>query len=92
MTGVQTCALPIYPEALTLHGRGLGDDGPLITWQSNPDVARTPLQEGCVFVVKPSITYNGKSDVGHVGDSVVVTAAGVERLGTRPIDHYWHVD
>jgi len=83
---------PNATGALTLHGRGLGDDGPLITGQSNPDVARTPLQEGSVFVVKPSITYNGKSDVGHVGDSVAVTAGGVERLGSRPIDHYWHVD
>jgi Xaa-Pro dipeptidase len=78
--------------ALTLHGRGLGDDGPLITNQSNPDVARVQLQPGCVFVVKPSVSYNGKSDVGHVGDSVVITATGAERLGTRPIDHYWHVD
>jgi hypothetical protein len=55
-------------------------------------VASVPLQEGCVFVVKPSITWDGKSDVGHVGDSVVITKAGAERLGTRPIDHYWHVD
>jgi Xaa-Pro aminopeptidase len=83
---------PNASGALTLHGRGLGDDGPLITNQSQPEVARTPLQAGCVFVVKPSITYNGKSDVGHLGDTVVVTAGGVERLGTRPIDHYWHVD
>jgi Xaa-Pro aminopeptidase len=78
--------------ALTLHGRGLGDDGPLITAQSRPEVASVPLQEGCVFVVKPSITYDGKSDVGHVGDSVVITKSGAERLGTRPIEHYWHVD
>jgi Xaa-Pro aminopeptidase len=76
---------------LTLHGRGLGDDGPLITNQSQPSVQGAALQEGNVFVVKPMITYNGQSDVGHVGDTVVVTATGAERLGTRPIDHYWHV-
>ena len=62
------------------------------TNQSNPAVADTPLQEGNVFVVKPSITYNGQSDVGHVGDTVVVTKNGAERLGTRPIEHYYHVD
>jgi Xaa-Pro aminopeptidase len=78
--------------ALTLHGRGLGDDGPLITNQSQPDVAAIPLQEGNVFVVKPGVAYNGMGDVGHVGDVVLVTATGAERLGTRPIDHYWHVD
>lgn len=77
---------------LTLHGRGLGDDGPLITNRSQPALAETPLLEGCVFIVKPVVTYNGQDDVGHVGDTVVVTASGAERLGTRPIDHYWHVD
>ena len=39
--------------ALTLHGRGLGDDGPLITPQSQPAVDSVPLLEGSVFVVKP---------------------------------------
>jgi Xaa-Pro aminopeptidase len=83
---------PNASGALTVHGRGLGDDGPLITNQSNPDVAGTAIPPNTVFVIKPSITYNGKSDVGHVGDTVVVTANGCERLGTRPIEHYWHVD
>jgi Xaa-Pro aminopeptidase len=78
--------------ALTLHGRGLGDDGPLITNMSQPEVDAAPLQEGNVFVIKPTTTYNGKDDVGHVGDTVVVTATGAERLGTRPIEHYWHAD
>jgi Xaa-Pro aminopeptidase len=83
---------PNASGALTVHGRGLGDDGPLITNQSNPDVAGTAIPANTVFVIKPGITYNGKSDVGHVGDTVVVTANGCERLGTRPIEHYWHVD
>jgi Xaa-Pro aminopeptidase len=78
--------------ALVLHGRGLGDDGPLITPQSQPAVDTVPLQEGNVFVIKPNITYRGQDDVGHVGDTEVVTATGAERLGTRPIEHYWHVD
>ena len=78
-------------RALTVHGRGLGDDGPLITNQSKPDVVDTEIPPNTVFVVKPSTTYNGLSNVGHVGDTVVVTATGCERLGTRPIDHYWHV-
>jgi len=84
-----------HPNAtgmLTLHGRGLGDDGPLITNQSQPSVQNVSLQAGNVFVVKPMTTQNGLSDVGHVGDTVVVTSSGAERLGTRPIDHYWHVD
>jgi Xaa-Pro aminopeptidase len=78
--------------ALTVHGRGLGDDGPLITNQSKPDVAGTAIPANTVFVIKPGITYNGLGDVGHVGDTVVVTDTGCERLGTRPIEQYWHFD
>ncbi|MBM2812561.1 MAG: hypothetical protein HW416_3320 [Chloroflexi bacterium] len=77
---------------LTLHGRGLGDDGPLITIQSDPAVADTPLQAGTVFAVKPTVRWNGLDNTGHVGETVVVTETGVERLGTRPMDAYWHVD
>jgi Xaa-Pro aminopeptidase len=77
---------------LTLHGRGLGDDGPLITIQSDPAVADTPLQSGTVFAVKPTVRYNGLDNVGHIGETVAVTDRGAERLGTRPLDTYWHVD
>lgn len=77
--------------ALTAHGRGLGDDGPLITNQSRPEIADTQIPPNTVFVIKPSTTYNGLSNVGHVGDTVVVTETGCDRLGTRPIDHYWHM-
>ena len=83
---------PKVTGELIIHGRGLGDDGPLITNQSQPTVMDRPLVESSVFIVKPSVTYNGLSDVAHVGDPVIVTATGVERLGTHPIEHYWHVD
>jgi Xaa-Pro dipeptidase len=82
--------IPGAEGALTLHGRGLGDDGPLITPQSQPAVDAIPLQEGNVFVIKPSTRYQGQDDVGHVGDTVAVTATGAERLGTRPIEHYYY--
>ena len=78
--------------ALTLHGRGLGDDGPLITNQSQPRVQNIPLQEGNVFVVKPSVRYCGQSDIGHVRKAVAVTATGAVRLGTRDFEQYRHVD
>ena len=82
---------PSAAGGLTLHGRGLGDDGPLLTPQSQPAVDDIPLQEGNVFVIKPGIKYRGQDDVGHVGDTVAVTATGAERLGTRPIAHYWNL-
>jgi Xaa-Pro aminopeptidase len=76
--------------SLVMHGRGLGDDGPLITPRSQPQVDDIALQEGNVFMIKPSITYHGKDDVGHVGDTVMVTKDGAQRLGTRPLEHYLH--
>jgi Xaa-Pro aminopeptidase len=78
--------------SLVMHGRGLGDDGPLITQRSQPNVGDIALQENNVFMIKPSIAYNGKDDVGHVGDTVLVTKNGAQRLGTRPLEHYLHFD
>jgi Xaa-Pro dipeptidase len=86
-----------HPKAtgsLIMHGRGLGDDGPLILAEIQPEspAYQLPLQENTVFIVKPYVTYDGMREVGHVGDTVLVAATGAERLGTRPIEHYWHVD
>ncbi|MBV9121690.1 MAG: aminopeptidase P family protein [Chloroflexi bacterium] len=85
-----------HPEtqgALIMHGRGLGDDGPLILPQDRESPAdKLPLQEGNAFIIKPYVFYKGLREVAHVGDSVLVTAGGAERLGSRPIEHYWHAD
>jgi Xaa-Pro dipeptidase len=85
-----------YPDvtgSLVMHGRGLGDDGPLILDGIQPEtpIYQRPLEPNTAFIVKPYVTYRGMPDVGHVGDTVVVTETGAERLGTRPIEHYWHV-
>jgi Xaa-Pro aminopeptidase len=70
---------------LNMHGRGQGDDGPIIT-----DSARDPgplgvqLQERMVFVLKPGVvSADGQYNITW-GDTVVVTAQGGRRLGTRP--------
>jgi Xaa-Pro dipeptidase len=71
---------------LTMHGRGAGDDGPIIT--SNARSARqlsVALRENMVFIFKPS----AKSADGSIctwGDSVVITPQGGQRLGKRPHD------
>jgi Xaa-Pro aminopeptidase len=81
--------------ALIMHGRGLGDDGPLILANLQPPdlpIYQRPLEANTVFVVKPYVSYRGQPDVGHVADTVLVTESGAQRLGTRPIDHYWHFD
>jgi Xaa-Pro dipeptidase len=75
---------------LGMHGRGTGDDGPLLV-AARPeadDVLDLEVSEGCSFVVKPSTILDGVADYCRWGDSVVVTSRGVERLGTRKPDLY----
>jgi Xaa-Pro aminopeptidase len=71
---------------LGLHGRGTGDDGPLlVAARPEPDeVLDLRVDEGCSFVVKPSTILDGVADYCKWGDAVVVTTKGAERLGTRP--------
>ncbi len=88
---IATCAATPKPAGwaarLVLHGRGLGDDGPLITNPPyNPVVLERPLEAGNVFVIKPAVEKAGYSETARFGDSVAVTASGARRLGTRGQD------
>ena len=66
---------------VTMHGRGLGEDRPLLVGGSmNEEVLSFTLQEGNVFIVKPAVTPNG-GPTAHWGDTVKVTASGGQRLG-----------
>ena len=71
---------------LTMHGRGAGDDGPIITSNArSPHQLDVALRENMVFIFKPS----AKSTDGSIctwGDTVVVTSEGGQRLGKRPHD------
>jgi Xaa-Pro aminopeptidase len=72
---------------LNMHGRGAGDDGPIITAHAkSPRQLAVTLQENMVFICKPSaISADGES-VSTWGDTVVITPAGGRRLGKRPHD------
>ena len=72
---------------LTMHGRGAGDDGPIITGTSrDPDQLKVALRENMVFICKPSaVAADGKS-LSTWGDTVVVSANGGRRLGRRKHD------
>ena len=68
------------------HGRGTGDDGPLLV-AGRPEakeVLDLVIEEGCSFVIKPSVILDGTGDFARWGETVAVTAKGAERLGTRP--------
>jgi Xaa-Pro aminopeptidase len=71
---------------LTMHGRGAGDDGPIITSHArSPRQLEVALRENMVFIFKPS----AKATDGSIctwGDTVAVTEKGGRRLGKRPHD------
>lgn len=69
---------------LTMHGRGTGDDGPLVTSRITPEVRAVALREGCVMILKPATSVDGRPDYGRWGESVVVRRDRAERLGSRP--------
>ena len=70
---------------LTMHGKGAGDDGPIITGAArDPRQLSYGLKENMTFVFKPSVLTADGSSICTWGDTVVVTADGARRLGTRP--------
>jgi Xaa-Pro aminopeptidase len=70
---------------LGFHGRGTGNDGPLlVAFRPEPqEVLDIVIEQDCSFIIKPSARVDGVEDYSRWGDSVVVTARGAERLGTR---------
>ena len=70
---------------LTMHGKGAGDDGPIITGAArDPRQLAYGLKENMTFVFKPSVLTADGTSICTWGDTVVVTADGARRLGTRP--------
>lgn len=80
-----------YEINMTLHGRGLGNDGPLLIPAGPNNAARKlPVTENTVFVLKPSaVPRSGERQMTRVfnvtwGETIVIRRDGAERLGTRP--------
>lgn len=72
---------------LTMHGKGAGDDGPIITSSArDPRQLAYEIKEGMTFTFKPSVSTADGSSICTWGDTVVVTKNGGRRLGTRPHD------
>ena len=80
-----------YVTSLTFHGRGLGDDWPLIVGGGaaggTGNLLERPIVENTVFVVKPNVRKRTSSYRGEGltwADTVQVTATGARRMGKRP--------
>lgn len=73
--------------ALTMHGRGAGDDGPIVIHNtSRPYQLSIGLLENMAFICKPSVSTPDGAHGITWGDTVVVTPKGGRRLGKRPHD------
>jgi Xaa-Pro aminopeptidase len=72
---------------LTMHGRGAGDDGPIITNHArDPEQLAVRLEENMVFIFKPAAETPNGSHICTWGDTVMVTPEGGRRMGKRPHD------
>jgi Xaa-Pro aminopeptidase len=70
---------------LNMHGRGQGDDGPIITPHAkSPRQLAVQMRENMVFICKPSAVSADGDSICQWGDTVVVTKSGGRRLGKRP--------
>ena len=63
-----------------MHGRGVGDDAPMYVFSADEQTKRWVLEENASFIIKPVVTREGHTQVVW-GDSVIITAAGAQRLG-----------
>jgi Xaa-Pro aminopeptidase len=71
--------------SLNMHGRGAGDDGPIITRHAkSPRQLAVALQENMAFIFKPSAVSAGGESISTWGDTIVITGSGGRRLGKRP--------
>jgi Xaa-Pro dipeptidase len=69
---------------LTMHGRGAGDDGPIITPHAkSPKQLSVAMCQNMVFVCKPAAISADGEHTCQWGDTVVVTQSGGRRLGKR---------
>jgi Xaa-Pro aminopeptidase len=79
--------------SLIIHGRGLGDDRPLLLTSpdAKPDYEATErslavgFPENGVYIVKPTIWSADRKRQFIWGDSVRVTKSGAKRLGKGPL-------
>ena len=78
-----------YEVGFLLHGRGLGDDGPLVVpGYAYDELKNETVRANTMFILKPHASVPGEGRKYGVtwGDCVVVREGGAERLGTRPME------
>lgn len=78
----------LKPLAVPLHGRGLGEDLPLLYVDEQSDAYKKPILEGQTFILGPRVGLPDESKYLAWGDTIAVGKTGAERLSLgdqRPI-------
>lgn len=73
-----------FRATVTMHGRGAGDDGPLVTSRSqNEKIRDLTMEKGNAWVWKPAILSDDGKIEFQFGGTVALTEKGGETLFTR---------
>jgi len=82
----EVAAAGYEPDGALMHGRGLGEDAPML-WGARKDFPEKDqlLREGHVFILKPACRQGFMRDSIRAGDTVAIEASGARRLGKREL-------
>jgi Xaa-Pro dipeptidase len=82
----EVAAAGYQPDGALMHGRGLGEDAPML-WGARKDFPEKDqlLKEGHVFILKPACKQGFMRDSIRAGDTVAIEANGARRLGKREL-------
>jgi len=82
----EVAAAGYEPDGALMHGRGLGEDAPML-WGARKDFPEQDqlLKEGYVFILKPACKQGFMRDSIRAGDTVAIEANGARRLSTREL-------
>lgn len=82
----QVKAAGYEPGEALMHGRGLGEDAPML-WGAVRDFpeSQARLKNGHVFILKPAAKKGEMRDSIRAGDTVVIEQRGARRLGKREL-------
>jgi len=82
----QVKAAGYEPDGALMHGRGLGEDAPML-WGARSEFPEREdkLRAGHVFILKPACRSGFMRDSIRAGDTVAIEASGARRLGKREL-------
>lgn len=76
-----------YYNSVVFHTAGPLGDGPRMGWGRTRENDDRIIETGMVFTLKPRIPIPGvKTPNAQVGDAVLITETGAERLGVRKLE------